>query len=117
MWATRQSVGLYGVTSYGVARRTAEIGIRMALGAERAAVTAMVVRGALLQALLGLSIGIPVAFLSMHLIQSQLYEITHVDAGVMAAAALILGVAAGLAGLIPARRAASIDPAQALRTE
>jgi macrolide transport system ATP-binding/permease protein len=111
------TVGLYGVTSYGVARRTAEIGIRMALGAERAAVTVMVVRGALLQALLGLSIGIPAALLSMHFIRSQLYEIKQIDAGVMVAAALILGVAAGLAGLIPARRAASIDPAQALRTE
>ena len=111
------TLGLYGVTAYGVARRTSEIGIRMALGAERRSVTAMVMRGAMLQAILGLALGVPVAMLCARGIQSQLYEIKGIDAGVLAGAVLTLLAAAVLAGLIPARRAASIEPAQALRTE
>jgi predicted permease len=111
------TIGLYGVTAYTVARRTSEIGIRMALGAERSGVTAMVMRGAMIQAALGLAIGIPVALLSVRLVEAQLYEIKGVDASVLATAILTLAVAATLAGFIPARRAASTDPAQALRTE
>jgi macrolide transport system ATP-binding/permease protein len=111
------TLGLYGVTAYGVARRTAEIGIRMALGAERGRVTGMVIRGALLQAVAGLVIGVPAALLCVRYIESQLYEIKSVDPGVLAGAVLTLVAASLLAGLIPARRAASIDPAQALRTE
>jgi macrolide transport system ATP-binding/permease protein len=111
------AVGLYGVTSYTVARRTAEIGIRMALGAERGGVVAMVMRGAMMQTLLGLAIGIPVALVCVRFVKAQLYEITSADARVMAGAILTLAVAACLAGLIPARRAASIDPMRALRVE
>ena len=111
------AVGLYGVTSYTVARRTSEIGIRMALGAERRSVVAMVMRGAMMQAGIGLAIGIPVALLCVRFVKAQLYEITNADASVMAGAILTLAVAACVAGLIPARRAASIDPMQALRTE
>ncbi len=111
------TLGLYGVTAYGVARRTAEIGIRMALGAERGGVTAMVMRGAMLQAVLGLALGVPVAMLCVRYIESQLYEIKGIDGGVLVGAVLTLLAAAVLAGLIPARRAASIEPAQALRTE
>ncbi len=111
------TLGLYGVTAYGVARRTAEIGIRMALGAERAAVTAMVMRDAMLQALMGLAIGVPVAMLCVRVVKSQLYEVKGVDTAVMAGAGLALMSAAALAALIPARRAASIEPAQALRSE
>jgi predicted permease len=111
------TIGLYGVTAYGVARRTAEIGIRMALGAERSRVTAMIMRGALLQAALGLAIGVPIALLSVHWIKSQLYEITSVSATVMALAIGTLALAATLAGWIPARRAAATEPARALRTE
>lgn len=111
------TVGLYGVTAYSVVRRTPEIGIRMALGAERTGVVAMVLRGALLQTLLGLAIGIPVALLSVRFVKSQLYEINSADAQVMTGAILTLAVAACIAGLIPARRAASIDPVKALRTE
>jgi len=111
------TIGLYGVTAYTVARRTSEIGIRMALGAERSKVTAMVMRGAMIQAALGLAIGIPVALLSVRLVETQLYEIRGVDARVLATAILTLAVAAAVAGFIPARRAASTDPALALRTE
>ena len=77
----------------------------------------MVMRGALLQAMLGLTIGIPVALLCVRFVKAQLYEITSADSGVMAGAIVMLAVAACVAGIIPARRAASIDPVQALRTE
>jgi ABC-type antimicrobial peptide transport system permease subunit len=111
------AIGLYGVTAYTVVRRTPEIGIRMALGAERARVIGMVMRGALTQALIGLVIGVPIAMLCVRYVKAQLYEITHVDMSVMAAAIAILAVAAAIAGIIPARRAASINPVQALRVE
>jgi macrolide transport system ATP-binding/permease protein len=111
------TVGLYGVTAYTVARRTGEIGIRMALGAERTSVIAMVMRGALLQTVFGLAIGIPVALLCVRFVKSQLYEITSIDASVMTIAIVTLTLAASLAGFIPARRAASTDPAKALRIE
>jgi predicted permease len=111
------AIGLYGVTAYAVERRTPEIGIRMALGAERVSVIAMVMRGAMIQTLLGLVIGIPVALLCVRFVKSQLYEITSADTRVMVGAIVTLAVAACLAGIIPARRAASIDPVQALRTE
>jgi len=111
------TIGLYGVTAYTVVRRTPEIGIRMALGAERGGVVAMILRGAVIQAALGLAIGIPVAMLSVRFVKAQLYEITSADSQVMTGAILTLAVAACIAGIIPARRAASIDPAQALRME
>jgi len=111
------TVGLYGVTAYAVVRRTSEIGIRMALGAERIGVVAMVMRGVIGHTLLGLAIGIPVALLCMRFVKTQLYEVTGMDAGVLADAIVPLTIAACVAGLIPARRAASTNPAQALRTE
>jgi macrolide transport system ATP-binding/permease protein len=114
------AVGLYGVTAYSVQRRTQEIGLRMALGSTRGTVVGMVLRGAMLQTAVGLVIGIPVALFCVHTIksvQSQLYEVVGRDAGVIAAAICALAVAACIAGIIPARRAASIDPAKALRTE
>ena len=111
------SIGLYGVSAYSVARRTPEIGIRMALGAERAKVTAMIMRSAAIHAALGLAIGLPIAMLCVRFVQSQLYQVKGVDPAVLSGSILILALAAGLAGFIPARRAASIDPARALRTE
>jgi ABC-type antimicrobial peptide transport system permease subunit len=111
------TIGLYGVTSYTVAGRTSEIGIRMALGAKRGSVIAMIMRAATIQTVLGLAIGIPVALMCVRFVKAQLYEITNADVTVMAVAIVTLAVAACLAGLIPARRAASIDPAKALRME
>jgi macrolide transport system ATP-binding/permease protein len=111
------TVGLYGVTAYAAARRTSEIGIRMALGAGRGGVIAMVMRGALLQAGLGLAIGIPTALLCARFVESQLYEVKGIDADVLITSILALAVTACVAGLIPARKAALIDPAHALRSE
>jgi macrolide transport system ATP-binding/permease protein len=111
------TIGLYGVTAYSVVRRTPEIGIRMALGAGRQGVIAMVMRGAVIQTVLGLAIGIPIALLSVRFVKSQLYEITSADSQVMLVAIATLAIAACVAGFIPARRAASIDPVKALRTE
>ena len=111
------TIGLYGVTAYTVARQTTEIGIRMALGAERLRVVATIMRGAMIQTLLGLAIGIPAAYLCVRFIEAQLYETKGVSPIVLTISILSLVLAATLAGLIPARRAASIDPAKALRTE
>lgn len=111
------TIGLYGVTAYTVARRTSEIGIRMALGAERGGVIAMVMRGAILQTALGLGIGIPIALICVRFVKAELFEITNADARVMLGAIITLAAAACVAGIIPARRAASTDPVQALRTE
>jgi predicted permease len=111
------AIGLYGVTAYTVVRRTQEIGIRMALGADRAGVVGMIMRGAMVQAAIGLAMGVPVALLCVRFVKSQLYQVTKVDAGVLLSALVVLGLAAGVAGLIPAKRAASIDPVEALRTE
>jgi predicted permease len=111
------AVGLYGVTSYNVARRSSEIGIRMALGAERGGVIAMIMRGAMIQAMLGIAFGVPMALLSVRFVQSQLYEITYVNSAVMTGAIVTLAAAACIAAIVPARRAASIDPVQALRME
>ena len=111
------ALGLYGVTAYSVVRRTPEIGIRMALGAERSRVIGMVMRGAMIQAGIGLVLGAPVAMLCVRYVKSQLYEITSVNLPVMVGAIGTLAIAAAIAGMIPARRAASIDPVKALRIE
>jgi len=111
------SVGLYGVTAYSVARRTPEIGVRMALGANRSSVVSMVMREAMLQALIGLAIGVPAAWMGTRFVQSQLYGVGGHDATVLLVAVAVLAAAACAAGLIPAQRAASTDPVKALRTE
>ena len=111
------SVGLYGVMSYLVARRTSEIGVRMALGARRSSVLALVLRGALWQILVGLGIGIPAALLAGHLMASQLFGVGGYDLTAIVGATLVLGLCAAAAGFIPARRAASIEPMRALRTD
>jgi macrolide transport system ATP-binding/permease protein len=111
------SVGLYGVTAYFAARRTGEIGIRMALGATRSSVVTMVLRTALWQILFGLAIGIPAALFAGHLMASQLYGVGSYDPMALTGATAVLALCAALAGFLPARRAASIEPMQALRTE
>jgi macrolide transport system ATP-binding/permease protein len=110
-------VGLYGVTAYSVARRTSEIGIRMALGADRASVLGLVLRGAMLQVGLGLALGIPVALAGGRLLSSQLYGVKSHDPIILGLAAAVLAACSLAAGFVPARRAASIEPVQALRTE
>jgi macrolide transport system ATP-binding/permease protein len=111
------SVGLYGVMSYFVARRTGEIGIRMALGASRQSVVGMVMRGAMWQMLVGLLLGIPVSLYAGYLMKVLLWGVDSYDPLAIAGAPLMLVVCAAVAGFIPARRAASIEPMQALRTE
>jgi ABC-type antimicrobial peptide transport system permease subunit len=111
------SVGLYGVTAYSVARRTPEIGVRMALGANRSGVVGMMLREAMMQAGIGLAIGIPVAWMCARFVQSQLYNVGGHDVSVLGSAVLVLALAACTAALIPAQRAASTDPVKALRTE
>jgi macrolide transport system ATP-binding/permease protein len=112
------TLGLYGVTAYTVARRTSEIGIRMALGANRSSVVGMIMRGAMLQTAIGLAaIGIPAAWFCVRYIESQLYESRGMSLAVLTIATLTLIAAAAAAGLIPAQRAASTNPSQALRTE
>jgi predicted permease len=111
------AVGLYGITSYTVARRTSEIGLRMALGADRPNVVGMVLRGAMLQILIGLMVGIPIALLGGRFMASQLYNVRSWDPVSVAVAIVVLSASAAVAGFIPARRAASIEPMEALRTE
>jgi len=111
------SVGLYGITSYQVARRTSEIGLRMALGANRGNVIALVLRGALFQAELGLAIGIPIAIVAARSMADQLYQVRSYDPLSLGLAIGVLSAAATVAGFIPARRAANIEPMAALRTE
>jgi predicted permease len=111
------AVGLYGITSYQVSRRTSEIGVRMALGATRDSVLWLVLRGAFRQVGLGLVIGIPVALLATRSMASQLYNVRSYDPVSLLLAAGALLLSAAIAGVIPAQRAASIEPVTALRTE
>jgi predicted permease len=110
-------VGMYGVTAYAVARRTAEIGIRMALGATRAGVMSLILRGACFRVIAGLLAGVPLAIGAGHLISAELYGVSSWDPLALSCAAMALIVSALFAALIPARRAASVSPSNALRTE
>jgi len=111
------SIGLYGVTAYNVARRTSEIGIRMAVGADRKDIIALVLRGAFWQVGLGLIIGVPLAIITGRLMASKLYGVGAFNPVILGGAIAALGLCAFIAGLVPARRAASIEPVQALRIE
>ncbi|MGA7350888.1 MAG: FtsX-like permease family protein, partial [Acidobacteriaceae bacterium] len=114
---TLAAIGLYGVTAYAVAQRTSEIGIRMALGADRAGIVQMVLRSAFLQAAVGLAIGMPAAILGGRYMASLLYNVRTWDPVVLVTTTVILAVAALLAAVIPAQRAASVEPMTALRIE
>ncbi|HEV2423633.1 MAG TPA: ABC transporter permease [Terriglobia bacterium] len=111
------AVGLYGVTAYAVAQRTNEIGIRMALGADRSRIVQLVLGGAFRRVLIGLGIGLPLAVGAGRLISSQLYGVSSWDPLALTVAALALALCALVASLIPASRAASISPSRALRIE
>jgi predicted permease len=111
------AVGLYGVTAYTVAQRTQEIGIRMALGADRVNVVQMVLAGASKRVLLGLILGVPLAIGAGRLISAQLYGVSSWDPMALGIAAMALAISAFFASVIPARRAASISPMKALRME
>ena len=110
-------LGLYGVLSYAVAQRTKEIGIRMALGAERRDALWLVLRDALRLVLIGAALGIPAALAAARLVASQLFGINAADPGAIVVATLVLLVVAAVAGYLPARRATRVDPLVALRVE
>jgi predicted permease len=111
------SVGLYGVTAYNVEVRTNEIGVRMALGACRGSVIRLVLRGAFLLVAFGLILGIPLSLVTSRVLSSQLYGLNPYDPILIVTAVLVLGLFALIATLLPALRASSISPSQALRTE
>lgn len=110
-------VGLYGVMAHAVARRTNEIGIRMALGAERGDILWMVLRETLLLVLIGVGLGVPVAIAGARLISTQLYGLNAADPVTLVVSTLLLTSIAAVAGYLPARRAARVDPLVALRYE
>jgi predicted permease len=111
------AVGLYGVTAYTVAQRTSEIGIRMALGADRPTVIKLVLSGAFKRVLLGLILGLPLAIGAGRLLSAQLYGVSSWDPLALAVAAGALAICSFFAAIIPANRAASISPINALRIE
>jgi ABC-type antimicrobial peptide transport system permease subunit len=111
------AIGLYGVTAYTVAQRTNEIGIRMALGANRANVAQLILRGAFQRVVTGLLLGLPLAVGAGRLISAQLYGVSSWDPLALGVAAGALAICSFFAAIIPASRAASISPMTALRTE
>jgi predicted permease len=111
------SAGLYGLMAFSVTRRTREIGVRMALGAQRESILWMVLRETLGLTILGMAIGIPCAFLASRLVASMLFGVSPNDLPTMAGVCLLLLIIALVAGYLPARRASVIDPAAALRSE
>ncbi|HTQ96637.1 MAG TPA: FtsX-like permease family protein, partial [Candidatus Acidoferrum sp.] len=111
------SIGIYGLMSYSVVRRTNEIGLRMALGAEPRNVTWMVLKESLLLVLMGTAIGIPTALAGGQVVQSMLFGLPGKDVSSLLAGAAVLLVVAAFAGYLPARRASMVDPLVSLRYE
>ncbi|MEZ5417414.1 MAG: FtsX-like permease family protein [Vicinamibacterales bacterium] len=111
------AVGLYGVTAYSVAQRTSEIGVRMALGADRNAVMGLVLGTAFRRVALGLALGLPLAVGAGYLLSSQLFGVRFWDPVALGVATVALALAALVASLVPATRAAAIAPMRALRIE
>jgi predicted permease len=111
------AIGLYGVMAYMVARRTREIGIRMAIGASRGDVVWLVMREAMVLLVIGVAIALPCAWLAGQFVRSQLYGIEPTDAYSLALATIGIGIVASAAGYLPARRATKVDPMNALRYE
>jgi predicted permease len=110
-------IGLYGVVAYGTVRRASEIGVRMALGARRAAVVRLVIADALALVAAGLAVGLPVSLLAGRAVGALLFQVRPADPAAFALTIAVLAVAALGAALLPARRAASLDPARILRHE
>jgi predicted permease len=111
------AVGLYGVTAYAVAQRKKEIGLRMALGADRAKVVWLVLRATSIRVMVGVALGVPLAMGAGRLISSQLYGVVSWDPAAMSVASAALAICAFFAAIIPAQRAASISPVDALKME
>jgi ABC-type antimicrobial peptide transport system permease subunit len=111
------ATGLYGTHSFRVSRRTTEIGVRMALGATRMHVLAMVMRESLWILLGGLAVGLPLTFLAIRPLKSMLYQMSPFDPMSLAVAIIAMIAVATSAALLPARRAAKLEPMQALRME
>jgi ABC-type antimicrobial peptide transport system permease subunit len=111
------AIGIYGVMSYAIGRRTSEIGLRMALGASQAGVLRMVLRETTLLLLAGIAAGVPSAIAAAQLMRGTLAGVSPADPISLAVALAIIAAAALLAGFIPARRASRIDPMEALRSE
>jgi ABC-type antimicrobial peptide transport system permease subunit len=109
------SIGLYGVLTYSVSRRTAEIGLRMALGAQRSTIQNMILSETARVVIAGIAAGLAIALATAKLLKSLLYGVTPYDASSIATAVAILASVALLAGLLPARRASKVDPMVALR--
>ena len=110
-------IGLYGMVSYGVARRTRELGIRLALGAERQGVIGLVMRGGLRLVMFGGIVGIGASLLLGRLVERFLFGVSGLDLLALLVAPIVLAGVAALATYLPARRASLVDPVQALRTE
>ena len=111
------SIGLYGVMAYTVARRTRDIGIHLALGAEPGNVLWQVLRETLLLAVIGIAIGLPIALAGTHFVRSMVFGLGFADPVAIVVASSLLVIVAALAGFLPARRAARVDPMVALRYE
>jgi ABC-type antimicrobial peptide transport system permease subunit len=110
-------LGLYGVISFMTARRTSEIGIRLALGATPASVFRMVLRKSAVLVLAGVAVGVPITLAATRLISSKLFGVASNDPITIAGAGLLMLAVAALAGFVPARRASNVDPTVALRYE
>jgi predicted permease len=110
-------IGIYGVLSYSVARRTSELGIRLALGAQSRTLLWLILRESILLLILGLAVGIPVALSSTRILKSMLYELSPLDPTAITVAIAAVAVMTIAAAWLPARRATKVDPLQALRTE
>jgi putative ABC transport system permease protein len=111
------AIGVYGVIAFGVSQRKQEIGLRMALGAEKGNVARLIVWEACMLAFIGLGLGVAGAILVGHMMQSTLYSVRAFDFSVLLSVSVLLFATALLAAYVPARRAAAIDPMNALRTE
>lgn len=110
-------IGIYGLLSYSVARRTSELGIRLALGAQSRALLWLILRECIFLLVLGFAIGIPVALSSTHILKSLLYQLSPLDPTAIAIAIVAVACITVAAAWLPARRASKINPMQALRTE